>query len=63
MDALNLKLNRLQNTPMVYDEFLARLELDGLSQADPMDDTQTGRLQGVLDFFYDKMWLEQPSVL
>ncbi|MBF0178469.1 MAG: hypothetical protein HQM03_00425 [Magnetococcales bacterium] len=58
-DTLQNKINMLQTVPIVYDEFLARLELDGLPQSDPMDETQKRRVNGVLDYFQDKIWLER----
>ncbi|MBF0294549.1 MAG: hypothetical protein HQL96_05115 [Magnetococcales bacterium] len=61
-DTLKNKINMLQTEPMVYDEFLARLELDGLPQSDPMDETQKRLVHGVLDYFYDKIWLERRSL-
>lgn len=59
MDPMHNKLNQLKTVPLVYDECLARLELDGLSDMKPRNESESRRLNSVLDFFCDKLCMEK----
>ena len=57
------KLNMLKALPLVYEECMARLELDGLTDLTRLDDVQLRRFNRTMDFFYDRFSLERYRVL
>ncbi|MBF0454549.1 MAG: hypothetical protein HQL72_06985 [Magnetococcales bacterium] len=52
------QLALIRKFPLVYDELLARLELDGLSLHGPKDSVQIKRFNRVLAFFVYRLSLE-----
>ncbi len=62
-EPMQVKLNMLKAIPSLYDDCLARLELDGLSHLSPKDEREKRRLHCVLDFFCDKLCLEKLFIL
>lgn len=56
------KLDLIKRVPLLYDEFLARLELDGLSESGHKDPVQVMRFNQVLDFFVYRLSLESLEI-
>ncbi|MBF0421704.1 MAG: hypothetical protein HQL73_01790 [Magnetococcales bacterium] len=56
-DLTRLKFNLLKGMPGVYNRLLTRLNAEGLTENDILDDIKRRRIDGILDYFHRRFML------